>query len=257
MCLSPFLSLSLSLPSCFSPHISLSLFVSCVPCFRLYVLKQLNKHEIKLLLAQGDSFFRHFSRVLLDGQPSTLTPLFGLFQISRISTHEKWYYVAMSNLRFRGGGPPKGKVRVFDLKGLGCHRYIPPSAAISSSSNNNGGAAAAAPALLREVAAATTTTTTTGATRDRSQSPPTLSLMPTESSPSSQDTPQPHSGISYPSSFVSSLFPAVYSILKVGLFVCSYSVPWKVADSRRRERKKARETESYENVEEACLCDLL
>lgn len=90
---------------------------------RRLIIKQLNKQEVKLLLAQGCAFFRYLSKVLGERQPSTLTPLFGLFQLA--SASQRKYFVVLQNLRYSQRAP-SGRVLVFDLKGIGgSHRYVP------------------------------------------------------------------------------------------------------------------------------------
>lgn len=179
---------------------------------RVYVLKELNRHEVKLLLCQSDSFFRHFSRVLLEGRPSALTPILGLFQVKNTINGDKRYYVALSNLRYREGGAPKGPIRVFDLKGLGRQRYIPEtdshavhSGANSSSNSCTGGGAAArtagrqnrttAAAVLNEAAASTATPAANDAaavSSDENYSPKILAA--TEEPFSSKDAGFPAAG---------------------------------------------------------------
>ncbi|OEH79594.1 hypothetical protein cyc_06966 [Cyclospora cayetanensis] len=105
----------------------------------LYILKEINRHELKLLLAQGDAFFRRFSGALYGSRPSALTALFGLFQLTTTASTEKKYFVAMRNLRFREGGHPKGPVKVFDLKGLGWQRYVPDKEATTCSTTRSSG----------------------------------------------------------------------------------------------------------------------
>lgn len=178
---------------------------------RVYVLKELNRHEVKLLLCQSDSFFRHFSRVLLEGRPSALTPILGLFQVKNAINGDKRYYVALSNLRYREGGAPKGPIRVFDLKGLGRQRYIPEtdshaihSGTNSSSNSGTGGGAAArragrqnrtAAAMLKEAAASTATPAANDAaavSSDENYSPKILAA--TEEPFSSKDASFPAAG---------------------------------------------------------------
>lgn len=89
--------------------------------FSRLIVKQLNRHEVKLLLSQGSAFFRYLVKVFVEKQPSTLTPLYGLFQVS--SPRDRKYFVVMQNLR-HSQLPPRGRVLLFDLKGLGSHRYV-------------------------------------------------------------------------------------------------------------------------------------
>ncbi|PHJ21964.1 phosphatidylinositol-4-phosphate 5-kinase [Cystoisospora suis] len=48
-----------------------------------YIIKQLNRHEIKLLLSPKESqaLFRHLAETFFDGLPSTLTALYGVYQL--------------------------------------------------------------------------------------------------------------------------------------------------------------------------------
>ncbi|PFH33533.1 hypothetical protein BESB_077500 [Besnoitia besnoiti] len=72
-----------------------------------YIIKQLNKHEMRLLLSPngGLAFFRHFADSLFEHEPTLLTALYGLFQLefldkaSRREGTAKVSYVVMENLR--------------------------------------------------------------------------------------------------------------------------------------------------------------
>ncbi|CBZ53212.1 conserved hypothetical protein [Neospora caninum Liverpool] len=66
-----------------------------------YIVKQLNKHEMRLLLSAeaGSALFRHFAETLFDQEPTTLTALYGVFQLAFLNTKSKAFYVVMENLR--------------------------------------------------------------------------------------------------------------------------------------------------------------
>ncbi|KFG64972.1 phosphatidylinositol-4-phosphate 5-Kinase, partial [Toxoplasma gondii RUB] len=66
-----------------------------------YVVKQLNRHEMRLWLSEdaGSALFRHVSETLFSEEPTTLTALYGLFQLAFPEKKTKEFYIVMENMR--------------------------------------------------------------------------------------------------------------------------------------------------------------
>ncbi|KEP66569.1 UNVERIFIED_CONTAM: phosphatidylinositol-4-phosphate 5-Kinase [Hammondia hammondi] len=66
-----------------------------------YVIKQLNKHEMRLWLSEetGSALFRHVSETFFSEEPTTLTALYGLFQLAFPEKKTKEFYIVMENMR--------------------------------------------------------------------------------------------------------------------------------------------------------------